>query len=504
MLAHPLFAQPLSAQQGQPGDQQPEARVPVDVDAEQHMRPVQELSLEQALRLGRRQNVGLRAAELLPEQARMDVIFAEAGFEPELYGSAGYAESVSPQRFLQTTGVTLPSFKSTTMDAQVGWRQRVATGGLFDLAYQPTRFVSGQFGTKQFTSIWSASFRQPLLRAGWTDYNLAPIDSARFRLNQTSQQFERVVQDTLLQIVQAYWELAFARENWRVVSSALAVAQEQLRITDQRIRVEALAPRDRIADEAEVARRREEQIVAQNTIRDREDDLRRQLFDGGDPMAWRVNLRPVSEIEITPPDIDRSFEELVEVAVKFRPDVKSQESLLSEAEVALLQAERDSLPKLDLIGAYSSDGVRNNFTSSFTDAWQQQFPDWSVRLEFAVPIGNHAARSREQRAKLEVERQNRVLHGLILDVTKQVREAVRSLDTLTQSIRASRESVRLAESNLETEQVKLRVGASTAFEVQRRNQELREARSRLLRNQIDYRVAESRLLYAQGLLRADG
>ena len=287
-------------------------------------------------------------------------------------------------------------------------------------------------------------------------------------------------------------------------SSALAVAQEQLRITDQRIRVEALAPRDRIADEAEVARRREEQIVAQNTIRDREDDLRRQLFDGGDPMAWRVNLRPVSEIEITPPDIDRSFEELVEVAVKFRPDVKSQESLLSEAEVALLQAERDSLPKLDLIGAYSSDGVRNNFTSSFTDAWQQQFPDWSVRLEFAVPIGNHAARSREQRAKLEVERQNRVLHGLILDVTKQVREAVRSLDTLTQSIRASRESVRLAESNLETEQVKLRVGASTAFEVQRRNQELREARSRLLRNQIDYRVAESRLLYAQGLLRADG
>ena len=65
------------------------------------------------------------------------------------------------------------------------------------------------------------------------------------------------------------------------------------------------------------------------------------------------------------------------------------------------------------------------------------------------------------------------------------------------------ESERLAETNLETEQVKQRVGASTAFEVQRRNQELREARSRLLRNQLDYRTAESRLLYAQGLLEAE-
>ena len=61
-------------------------------------------------------------------------------------------------------------------------------------------------------------------------------------------------------------------------------------------------------------------------------------------------------------------------------------------------------------------------------------------------------------------------------------------------------SVRLAETNLETEQVKLRVGSSTAFEVQRRNQDLRTARSRHLRNQLDYRAAQSRLQHAQGLL----
>jgi hypothetical protein len=43
---------------------------------------------------------------------------------------------------------------------------------------------------------------------------------------------------------------------------------------------------------------------------------------------------------------------------------------------------------------------------------------------------------------------------------------------------------------------------STAFEVQRRNQELAAAKSRLLRNQLDYQTAQSRLLHVQGLLQA--
>lgn len=173
-----------------------------------------------------------------------------------------------------------------------------------------------------------------------------------------------------------------------------------------------------------------------------------------------------------------------------------------------MEADRDILPQLDLIGSYSSDGVSSDdptgqsggFRSAFSDSSDQNFPDWSVRLEFAIPIGNQAARSRSRRAMLEVERQRRILHGAILDVTREVREALRRLTTLGQSIMATTESVRLAVTNLETEQVKQRVGASTAFEVQRRNQELREARSRLLRNQLDYRTAESRLLYVQGLL----
>lgn len=482
---------------------QSEPPIPTDAEAERLGAPVRAITLGEALRSGRAHNVGLRAASLLPEEARMNLLFAEAGFNPEIYGSTGFAERRAPQR-----NAFSPSVTSQTIDATLGWRQRVVTGGLFDLAYQPTRFDStgggGAFPSTQFTSEWAVSYRQPLLRGAWSDYAQAPIASARYLMTQAQHDFEGSVQNTLLRIVEAYWELVYARENWRVVRQALAVAEEQLRITDERIRVQALAPRDRVADEAEVALRHEQLIVAENTIRTREDDLRQLLFDGADRGLWRANVRPTSPIfvEAKPGDLD--FERLVETAMANRPDLRAARAGVAAAEVAELEAERDALPSLDLVGSYSSDGVRDQFHDAWRDAADQQYPDWSVRLEFAIPFGNQAARSRALRASLELERQRRLLHQAQIDVTRQVREAIRSLQTLSQSILASGESVRLATVNLETEQVKLNVGSSTAFEVQRRNQDLLEAKSRHLRNQLDFRTAESRLLHAQGILTADG
>ncbi len=502
VLAACLQAQePTAPPPTPPAPPQGEPPIPVDAEAERLGAPVRPLTLGDALRAGRAGNVGLRAAALLPEQARMDLLFAEAGFVPELYSGGGFAERKSPQR-----NAFSPSITSQTLDAEIGWRQRVVTGGLFDLAFQPARFDSegsSAFPSSQFTSEWVASYRQPLLRGAWSDYALAPINAARYQLTAAQHDYERTVQDTLLRIVEAYWELVFARENWRVVRTALAVADEQLRITDERIRVQALAPRDRVADEAEVALRKEQLIVAENAIRTREDDLRQLLFDGVERSMWQTNVRPISPLVVTPKVDDLKFETLVEVALAQRPDLRALRSGLAAAEVAQLEAERDTLPSLDLVGGYSSDGVRDGFSAAFGDSLEQQYPDWSVRLEFAIPFGNQAARSRAQRAALEVERQRRLLHAAVIDASRQVREAVRSLQTLAQSIVASGESVRLATVNLETEQVKLQVGSSTAFEVQRRNQDLLEAKSRHLRNQLDFRAAESRLLHAQGLLQAN-
>jgi outer membrane protein TolC len=498
-----LGAQEPAAPPSKAAPQDPMGTLPVDAEAEERGLPRRQLTLSDALRLARANNVELRAGELLPQQSRQSLIGAEAFFNPELYGDTGYNDAQTPQR-----NAFQPSIQRQTIDATVGWRQRVMTGGLFDLSYRPARFdttsnLSGAFPSTQFSSEMVFSYTQPLLRGAWSDYNRADIDAARQGVARSEQEYARAVQDTLLAVVQAYWELVYSRENYRIVQSALAVAQEQLRITLEQIRVRALAPRDRVADDAEVARRLEERIAAENQIRKNEDDLRRLLFDDSDGQIWRWNLQPVEPIETEFTPVKTELAELSDVALANRPDLKAARSRVAEAEIDLMKANRDLMPDLDLVSSYSADGVRDSaFHDAFRDSFQQEYPDWGVRLQFSVPIGNQAARSRQRSAELEVERRQRTLYGSMLDVSKQVREAVRNLDSLSQAVQASAESVRLAQTNLETEQVKLGVGSSTAFEVQRRNQELREARGRLLRNQLDYRKAQSRLLHAQGLLEA--
>ncbi|MGA1524623.1 MAG: TolC family protein, partial [Planctomycetota bacterium] len=127
-----------------------------------------------------------------------------------------------------------------------------------------------------------------------------------------------------------------------------------------------------------------------------------------------------------------------------------------------------------------------------------EYPDCGLGLQLSIPIGNNAARGARDRAMLVLEQARRRLYAAELDVSREVRAALRNLVTLAESIRASRESVRLSETQLDTERERLRVGRGTIFEVQQRNQELLEARQRLLRNQLDYRISESRLDYVQG------
>ena len=471
-------------------------------DDEQHTEGVERLRLADCVRMGMLQNTTLTEFGLVPRIRAEDVRAARAFFEPELFGAVGAARSQSPGR-----SAVQPASTATTYDAQVGLRQRVVTGGLFQLEFSPVRVQQTvnstlAFPTRYYTAEWTASFTQPLLRGAWIDYNTANIERSKTEESSAENDFEADRQGVLLSIVQAYWNLVFTRADYRVRRQSLDLAREQLRITDERIRAKVLAERDRIADEADVARREGELILAANSIRNAEDALRRLVLPfrtgTGD---WQVHIIPVSGFEADDLPPNPTWELAAEVAVLRRPDLVRLRNDEKVAGIELMQARRDLLPRLDLTGAYSSDGFANNHLDDAIDqAARLDFPDWSTRLDLVVPIGNSAARAREVRARLSVEKAERARRNKELDIVRETRSAVWEIDTLVKRIAAGKETVRLAESNLDTELSRLRVGRSTAFEVQRRNQDLAEARSSLIRSQLDLRIAWMALLKAQGTL----
>ncbi len=459
------------------------------------------LSLEDALAFGRDNNVDLRARAYLPGLAETDLRTAQAGFEPELYTNMGVSRSNE-----QAQNIFQPSLEREIYSGTLGFRQRLVSGGLFDLSYTPLRLQQSAqipgFPPSLYTNDLTVSYTQPLLRGAWADTNLADERKATVAVGAAVNTFEQDVQNVMLDIVRAYWELVFARENYRVVFASLELAQEQLRITLERIRVRELAERDRVADEANVARRQEELIRAENDIREREDALRRLLFDDADGSLWRRNLVPTTPILSQIDEQEMDWRALARRALDERPDLKAQRASVAMAEIDQRVAAREVLPRLDLVTSYTTDGVSNTYGSSMNTLWGFEFPDWSLQLQFALPIGNSAALAERDRAQLELQRQLAELYAAEIEVSRQVRQVVRNLRTLALTIRAGQESMRLAETDLDTERIKLRVGASTVFEVNRRIQALQEARTSLLRNLLDRRISEAELLHVQGILEA--
>jgi outer membrane protein TolC len=475
----------------------------IEIPSDREGGEVLELTLLDALRIGRANNLDLKSEQLLPFQREEGLRIEQAFFEPEVFGNVDVARSVSPAR-----NAFQPSITRETVGGAVGLRQRIVSGALFELAFSPSRLrqttsSTFAFPTKLYSSEIAATVTQPLLRRAWADHALSNVNIADAELAGARSRFERRVQDTLLSVVTAYWNLAITRENYRVVVQALELAREQLRITNERIRVRDLAERDRVSDEAEVARREEERIRAENEVRRFEDELRQLLFDDADGRLWVRNLRPISPIDSASPVPESTWQDLAGLALDHRPDIGALRADVRIAEIEMERAWRDVLPQLDLVGGYSTDGVdQGSFPNAWDDTVSLGFPDWSLSVQFSVPIGNNAARANRDRAVLALERAKRILYAAEVAVAREVRDALRQLTTLAAAIGAARESVRLAETVLDTAQERLRVGRVAIFEVQQRNQELLEARQRLLQNQLDYRVAEATLLHVQGVLHA--
>lgn len=506
MPIRPLLAIPLLLVVVAPGRaQEPEKKPP-----QSYTIPVDEeggelfpLSLGEALRIGARNNTALRVEELLPMQSSQDVRGARAVFEPELFADATAARSESPSRIFQGAGFIAPSITNTSYNGRFGMRQLVPSGGLFDLAYSPTKIRQNISGPEtEWGSDITVSYIQPLLRGGWADYTLSDVHTQEARRAGAELRYDRKRQDILYSIVEAYWNLVFARGDYVVAVQALELSQAQLERTNRKIEVGELAPLDRVADEAELARRREELVTARNEIFDRQDDLRRLLFDDTEGRIWVRHLEPTTELGEFPETVDLEWRAVARSAMRLRPDLRALRSDVAAAEVLQRAADNEVMPQLDLIGSFSSDGTDDTHPEAFSTAISGDFPAWSVQLQLSVPVGNNAALATRDRARLEWERTRRLLNSAEIDVSLEARDAVRRLKTLAETIQRGAESERLAETNLSREIARKEAGSSTTFEVQERNQELQEARSRLLRNRLDYRIAEANLRYVQGVLDA--
>lgn len=499
-----------------------------------------DLTLAEALRIALNNNLDIRIVSYERGLADERVTSAKGTFEPTLFIGLPGVSSVNPfpggAAFGTGSGfggvgfsdVRTPS--STLFDVEdtaisqgfaglFDFQQTMPFGLRYDVSYNLGRSETNsifQSLNPSWDNTLAVSVVQPLLRGRGKDAAAAQLLLAQVNTEITRAAFLAQVEQILLGVENAYWDVVFAERDLQVKQSSLELAQEQLQRTQAQVDVGLIAPVQVTQAEVQVAARETGVIVAQNALDNARDGLRvalraDQLADG-----WDTPLRVVDEPDSVLGPI--ALEEAVKVALAKRPEIAQGQKTIDARRVEV-DATRDALqPRVDLVGQLSANGIGGDQVirdgifgpvtgveeGGYGDAVSQLFTfnyvSWRFGVNVTVPLGNSTAEGNYAQATITEDRARAELQRTEQQILLEVRQAERGIRAAGDALASTTKTRELAERQLEIETDRFDVGMTTNFEVLQFQDDLALARSDELRARIALRRAEASLLRATGTL----
>ncbi|MFN7988789.1 MAG: TolC family protein [Thermoanaerobaculia bacterium] len=444
-----------------------------------------ELSLSQAIELVLRNALDLDVASLTYQRTGFSIGSAEGAFDPNLTASLGAdGNKTPPTRSFQALTSQTQSY-SFGVDglSKIGTQYSLGFGGTRNDSPTTTTIPGYVEINPTFSSGVTATVTQPLLRGFGRDVNTRLVVQSSLARDSQAWSFVASIQNAVQLVENSYWDLVYALANLDAKKEALDRAKDVNRITKIKIDVGALAPIEIVQTEVTIAQREQEIILAEGQIGAAQDQLKR-LLNVTDLAVWNRPIVPTdrpSEEKVT-----LDVEAGIQTAIEGRPEVKQAIVDIESKKVSVAYNRNQLKPRLDAKGSYGLSGVGFNNDairdgSSYSDAYEQvlhgNYPNWSVGVSFAVPIGNRTAKSNAAIAATDLDLARTNLALLKQNVAVEVRGAARNVDTARRSVAAAKKARELAERNLDAERKKFDNGMTTSFTVAQVQNDLTTARS---------------------------
>jgi outer membrane protein len=499
------------------------------------------LSLQDAVELALENNLDIAVQRYYPWIADAGILKAKAGgpgystpganfssstanlsllsYDPQFNSSASIADNSTPVNnpFISGTGTSqLAALKSHSTQFNNQYSQNFDTGTNFAASWNNARTSStssANFFNPAVQSSLSLAFSQSLLNGFGPTVNRRNLHIAKNNRRIADWAFALQAITTITSTINAYWELAYARENVKVQEQAVTVSEKLYTDNKKQLGVGTMAPLDVTRAESELATNRQNLIVAQTVQLQDEQILLNAISK--DPLASNL-----LHVEIIPTDQPKqpelieaaSFEDSIKEAFAKRPDLQEQILNMKNGDIDVEATRRALLPTATLSAQYTSLGLAGNsptkgastivssgipivdangnpisvngvpvfqsttvtprtgtnqdgFTSAQSQIFHSQFPEFLAQLTLNLPLRNRSAQADNTRALLvqrQLETQLRQLkNAALLDV----RNTYIALTQDRAQVEAASKARELQQQTFDAEQKKYRLGASTVYNV---------------------------------------
>jgi outer membrane protein TolC len=427
-------------------------------------------------------DVAIANTQIDQRQARFDPAFAASQTHNRTETPALESSALAPNGFnLSATGVDRD--RST-----VGFNKVNPLGGRtdFSVVYDRTAFnrAVSTLDPEERKAL-ELTYTQPLLQGGGFLFNTSPIVIARLDTERSYFQFKDSTQELVRGVIEAYWNLVLARlQVW--------AAEIQYEQADEAFKREEARRKAEIGDIRNVAQARvtlnqfkAALIAARASVLDREAALRNILglppADGQEivPMSAPASLRYKSE-----------WESLLRFAEQRRPDIIELKLVLEADRQRRIQAENSALPQLDATATYRWNGLtgRLPFTGERVSADPSRFTDWTVGINFSVPLGLREGRARVREQDLIILRDQANLQQGLHAATHELAITARSLESSFEQYLAYRDTRAAALENLVVQIAEQRVGRGIYLSVLQALNDWGAAITSEARALIDYNI----------------
>ena len=340
------------------------------------------LTIEEVIQKALANSPEIRIVSFDPSVSRLDITKAASEFDVTAFGDLNYETEDNPENSIYQAG------QSNSRSIDAGLRQKLITGADWSLTYAFTRNwddLSGRTFSTRYEPILSFQLRQPLLRNGWQQLNLAKVDIAKMNYQVAMLGFRQKAEDVTTQVISSYWQLLQARRSLEIYKALLDQTLETLVKVEGRRKIDATEVQIQQA-QAYVKSRQATLIQAEKQVLDQQDILVRLMSDSQLNLLEEMYIVPTSQPFLEETKLDTT--KLLETAMDKNPAIQQARVGIAIADINIQVAKNQRMPRLDLITSLRTQSLAPGPEDAYERIYNGDYVSYAVGLSLEYPLGN--------------------------------------------------------------------------------------------------------------------
>jgi len=402
--------------------------------------------------------------------------------DPYIYAGfqAGHTTTPLSNTTLNNTAALTNDFRSYTLQ----YGQQFITGTAAQLTYGSTHSLSNSpspFLNPTINGFLDLYVTQNLLQGFGIAVNNRDIRVARNNQKVTDLQLRQQVITTVSAALNLYWDLVTFDDTVRISDQAVATAQKLYDDNQAEVKLGALAAIEVTRAAAALSAAKENLLIAQTNVAQQEIVLKNALTRNGSETSWLddVHIVALDRIEIPPSENLKPTPELIQEALKNRPELEQTRINMASQQILLKGDRNGLLPSFSAFMELTNNGLAGPFNpldngASIADPYfvggygnmvgqifRRNFPNYSAGFSLNIPFRNRAAQADYATDALQLRQTELQLKRAVNQVSVEVKTGVIGLEQARARYETAVNTRKLSEQNLEAEQNRFKFGAVT-------------------------------------------